>query len=75
MAKSLFFKTLPQEKFPYGTKARDLKAQMIAERVFRCLVYCTTSIAIFWSLKRSNFLHRHLTGTEDYPDFFQNYPC
>ncbi len=43
--------------------------------MFRFLVYCTTSIALFWSLKQSNFLHKGLTGTEDRINVFQNYPC
>lgn len=48
---------------------------MIAERVFRFFVYCSTTIALFWSSKQSNFLHKHLLGSEQNPQFFMNYPC
>ncbi len=51
VARSLFYGLLPADKFPVGSKARLVKAEIIAERVFRLLVYCTTSIALFWSLK------------------------
>ena len=75
VAKSFFLMALPSEKFPIGSKARETKALMIAERVFRFLVYITTSLAVFWSLKRSNFLHRLLMGSTEHPQFFTEYPC
>eukprot|EP00347_Sterkiella_histriomuscorum_P000381 403376081 len=75
VAKSLFMKALPVGKFPIGTKGRDLKAQVIAERVFRFFVYCSTTLALFWSCKQSNFLHKYLLGSETDPQFFINYPC
>lgn len=75
VAKSLFMKALPPNKFPYGSKARVTKSEIISERVFRFFVYCSTTLAIFWSLKQSNYLHKGLLGSEEYPNFFQNYPC
>ncbi|CDW74039.1 asc1-like protein [Stylonychia lemnae] len=75
VAKSLFLKVLPQKKFPIGSSTRDTKAQIIAERVFRFFVYCGTSLALFWNLKQSNFMHKGLMGSEENPQYFTNYPC
>lgn len=68
-------KALPIGKFPLGTKSRELKAEVISERVFRFFVYSSTTLALFWSVKQSNYLHKNLTGTEAHPHFFINYPC
>ena len=51
VAKSLFMKALPITKFPHGSKARATKAEIISERVFRFFVYCSTTLALFWSCK------------------------
>ena len=67
VAKSLFMKALPVDKFPLKSKAREIKATMVSERVFRFFVYSTTSIILFWLLKQSNFLDKRLMGTEEDP--------
>lgn len=51
LAYPFFQRTLPSEKFPHGSKAREIKAQISSERLFRCLVYCATSGLLLWSLR------------------------
>lgn len=58
----IFEPTLPQEKFPKGTKLREMKAEMTAERIFRLSVYITTTVAGYWIMKDSEYLHTYLTG-------------
>lgn len=63
-------KALPTNKFPLKSKGREIKAAMMAERVFRFFVYTTTSIILFWLMKQSNFLDSRLMGSTSDPQFF-----
>ena len=51
LAKSFFMRILPVDKFPIGTKTRDIKAKLMAERMFRFIVYSVFSLMNFWILK------------------------
>ena len=51
LAKSIFIRILPVVKFPIGSKTRDIKAKLMAERLFRFIVYSVFSLLNFWILK------------------------
>ena len=51
LAKSIFIRILPVVKFPIGSKTRDIKAKLMAERMFRFIVYSVFSLMNFWILK------------------------
>lgn len=51
-------------KFEKGTKARESKARMLAERVYKLFIYSGTTGFLYWILKNGDFLHKYLTGNE-----------
>lgn len=67
--------SLPQKKFPHGTKMREQKAELLAERVFKFFIHLGTTIMLFWVLKNSNFLQKNLLGDHENIAYFKNYPC
>jgi hypothetical protein len=70
LAKSIFLRVLPVEKFPVGSKTRLIKAEIMSERMFRFILYSVFSLANFWILKQSNFLDKLLLGSEVEPAYF-----
>ena len=50
ISKSLFMSSLP-DKFPKGSKLREEKADMMAERVYKFFIYSVTSGGLFFVLK------------------------
>lgn len=75
LSRSLFMKSLPKGKFPQGSKLREAKAELMAERVHKLFIYISTTVMLFFVLKQSNFLHRLLQGDQENPLYFDNYPC
>jgi hypothetical protein len=73
-AKRFFMISLPKS-FPVGTKMRESKAELLAERGYKFIIHIVTTIMLFWILKNSNFLHRNLLGDQDPVFYFKNYPC
>ena len=67
LSRELFLYIIPTKKFPVGTKMRLTKAEMMAERVYKFLVYCITTTWLFAILKNSNFLHNKLAGDQADP--------
>ena len=58
----MFLKVLPAAKFPYNTKLREEKAEMIAERMYKIFVYTISSVGILFVLKKGGYLHILLLG-------------
>jgi TLC domain len=48
---------------------------MMAERMYRFILYLSFTLLGLWILKQGNFLHRYLLGSEHNPQYFNNYPC
>jgi hypothetical protein len=70
-----FERVLPENKFPKGSKERQVKVQMMAERMYRLFLYLAFSLIGFWIMKQGNFLHKYLLGSETNPQYFTGYPC
>ena len=51
LSRSLFMKSLPKAKFPVGSKLREAKAELMAERVYKLFIYITTTLMLFFVLK------------------------
>eukprot|EP00347_Sterkiella_histriomuscorum_P000451 403375818 len=75
IAKSMFLKSLPQNKFPLGSKLRLEKAEMVAERIYKFFIQSVSTVGMFFILKQGNFLHSLLLGNQENPQYFVNYPC
>ena len=75
VARALFLRILPEKKFPFGSKVREDKAEMIAERMYKLFVYTISSIGILFVLKKGGFLHVLLLGDQEDPQYYPNYPC
>ncbi len=63
IANAFFMNALPA-KFEKGSKLRETKARMLAERVYKMFVYSGTTGFLYYILKNGDFLHRYLTGNK-----------
>lgn len=66
---------LPTEKFPLGSKLRMTKAEIMSERAFRFVTYCSFSLFSYRILKNSKYLDTHFFEMNENPDYFLDYPC
>lgn len=67
--------SLPQNKFPIGSKLRHDKAEQISERMYKFFIQFVSTVGMFFILKQGNFLHKYLQGDQEHPQYFVNYPC
>lgn len=76
-AYKIFSKIIPVAKFPLGSEAREAKAQMLGERIFRLVVYVTCVALLYKVLLQEDcdFLHVYLGGSSELPLYYKNYPC
>jgi hypothetical protein len=54
IGRALFIRTLPDSKFPKGSKVREMKAAMMSERLFRLFVYTAFTLLGLLILKQGN---------------------
>jgi hypothetical protein len=70
-----FNASLPPSKYPPNSKMRKERVDINAEHLFKGFFYFITSVILFLLLKRTNYLHPMLTGSNLNPRLFENYPC
>ncbi len=75
--KHIFLKILPEKKFPLGSEARETKAYMLGERIFKITmnVLCVSVIYSIMLGEDCNFLDVRVGGQTQRPLFFYNHPC
>lgn len=67
--------SLPEDKFPLGSKERTVKALIMAERSFRVIVYTIFTGAAWWIMSKGNYLTILLGGNTWEPRYYIDYPC
>lgn len=75
ITKAMFLKILPAAKFPFYSKLREEKAEMVAERMYKIFVYTISSVGILFVLKKGGYLHILLLGDQEDPQYYTTYPC
>jgi hypothetical protein len=77
VSKKIFLKIIPVAKFPIGSDARETKAKMMGERVFKILmnVFCVTVLYKILAGDDCDFLNVYAGGRIENPLFFYNHPC
>lgn len=48
---------------------------MLADRLYKLIIYTSTTVILYWILQRGKFLHTYLGGDNPTPLYFDNYPC
>jgi TLC domain len=73
----LFYKYLPENKFPLDSKLRSNKSEMLGERVFKLIanVFCVVSLYVILGRDDCDFFDVRLGGPVSRPIYFKNYPC
>lgn len=74
-AEALFNRVLPQEKFPLDSKVRSTKAKVMAERLYRFIVYSIFTTAAFCIMSNGSYLTYLMLGSNKSPKYYENYPC
>lgn len=76
-SRSIFYKILPEAKFPLGSEGRDQKAEMLGERVFKLLanIFCVASLIYIMRQDDCDFMDVRVGGKTPRALFYVNYPC
>lgn len=59
---AFFLKSLPEKRYPVGSREREEKATMLSERAYKLIIYITTTSLLFVILKNGTFLHVYIGG-------------
>lgn len=61
---TMFQKIIPYEKFPLGSKVRQDKAEFMADKAYRLMLYIIFTVCGFNLFKDTPYLHTNLLGTQ-----------